>query len=317
MNKNKLYLGLIIIFISAFFSKAYAIEEKVVLKTDSVITIEKTITQNLIKQGGNGIQPQNMIYDEKNKVFYVINVNNNSLDIIDYSNIDSLKIISKIDLSPYGKTPVALAFADKKITVAIQNEFAIDSGKVVFFHANGNFIKEFAVAPNVTGIAFDEAVKKVYVSHFYKLGYKINVIDYSNGVENLTDDNLRTLTYEKEKAADSFILIDPTGIGMTMIAMSVVFVALILLYLVFKYIGKLNTSHSKRKSLIKQGKIEEASKISEDAPGDVYAAIAIALHLYQTQLHDEENTVITMEKVARSYSPWSSKIYGLRQYNKN
>jgi Na+-transporting methylmalonyl-CoA/oxaloacetate decarboxylase gamma subunit len=258
-----------------------------------------------------------MNYDEKNKVFYVININNNSLDIIDYSDIDSLRFISKIDLSAYGKKPVAVAFADKKIAVATQNENAVDSGKVVFFSANGDFINSFSVAPSVSGISFDEAVKKVYVSNFYKLGYKINVIDYANGIENLTNANFKTLTYEKEKAADAFIILDPSGIGMTMIAMSVVFVALIFLYLVFRFIGKLNTAHSRKKALLKQGKVEEASKISEDAPGDVYAAIAMALHIYQTQLHDEENTVITMEKVARSYSPWSSKIYGLRQYHKN
>jgi Na+-transporting methylmalonyl-CoA/oxaloacetate decarboxylase gamma subunit/uncharacterized protein YlbG (UPF0298 family) len=317
MNKNKLYLGLIVILVSALFSKAYAIEEANAVKTDSVIMIEKTITQNLIKQGQNGIQTQNVVYDEKNKVFYVININNNSLDIIDYSDIDSLRFISKIDLSAYGKKPVAVAFADKKIAVATQNENAVDSGKVVFFSANGDFINSFSVAPSVSGISFDEAVKKVYVSNFYKLGYKINVIDYANGIENLTNANFKTLTYEKEKAADAFIILDPSGIGMTMIAMSVVFVALIFLYLVFRFIGKLNTAHSRKKALLKQGKVEEASKISEDAPGDVYAAIAMALHIYQTQLHDEENTVITMEKVARSYSPWSSKIYGLRQYHKN
>jgi Na+-transporting methylmalonyl-CoA/oxaloacetate decarboxylase gamma subunit/DNA-binding beta-propeller fold protein YncE len=317
MNKNKLYLGLIVILVSALFSKAYAIEEANAVKADSVIMIEKTITQNLIKQGQNGIQTQNVVYDEKNKVFYVININNNSLDIIDYSDIDSLRFISKIDLSAYGKKPVAVAFADKKIAVATQNENAVDSGKVVFFSANGDFINSFSVAPSVSGISFDEAVKKVYVSNFYKLGYKINVIDYANGIENLTNANFKTLTYEKEKAADAFIILDPSGIGMTMIAMSVVFVALIFLYLVFRFIGKLNTAHSKKKALLKQGKVEEASKISEDAPGDVYAAIAMALHIYQTQLHDEENTVITMEKVARSYSPWSSKIYGLRQYHKN
>lgn len=317
MNKNKLYLGLIVILVSALFSKAYAIEEANAVKTDSVIMIEKTITQNLIKQGQNGIQTQNLVYDEKNKVFYVINVNNNSLDIIDYSDIDSLRFISKIDLSAYGKIPVAVAFADKKIAVAIQNEIAVDSGKVVFFSANGDFINSFSVAPSVSGIAFDEVGRKVYISNFYTLGYKINVIDISKGVENISEANIKTLTYEKEKAADAFVILDPFGFGMAAIAMSVVFAALIFLYLVFRYIGKLNTAHSKKKALLKQGKVEEASKISEDAPGDVYAAIAMALHIYQTQLHDEENTVITMEKVARSYSPWSSKIYGLRQYHKN
>ncbi len=317
MNKSKLYPVFIAILLSILFTKTYAEGEKFTPKKDSVVTIEQNITQTLIKQGSNAILPQNLVYDEKNNVFYVINTNNISLDIIDYSDKDSIKFINKIDLSSYGKHPMSVALSENILGVTLQNEIAVDSGKVVFFNTNGEFIKAFSVAPNVSGIKFDEASRKVYISHFYSLGYKIDVMDYSKGIENITEINVKTLTYEKDKAADAFIILDPTGIGMTMIAMSVVFIALIFLYLVFRTIGKLNTSESKKNALLKKGKIEEAAKISADAPGDVYAAIAMAIHMYQSQLHDEENTVITMEKVTRNYSPWSSKIYGLRQYNKN
>ena len=41
------------------------------------------------------------------------------------------------------------------------------------------------------------------------------------------------------------------------------------------------------------------------------AAIALALHLFYTEVHDEESAVITIKTVERRYSPWSSKIYGL------
>ncbi|MFZ4741495.1 MAG: OadG family transporter subunit [Bacteroidales bacterium] len=317
MNKNKLYFGLIVVFLMALMSSSYAINKTTVIKKDSMILIENTITQNLILQGQNGISPQNLVYNEKNKVFYVINVNNNSLDIIDYSNLDSLRFMNKIDLSAYGSTPISLAFSDKTIAVTVENSTVLDSGKLVFFNEAGALIKSITVAPYVKSVAFDENAKKVYVSNFYTLGYKITVIDILNGIENITEKNIKTLTFEKAKTSDAFIALDPSGIGMTMIAMTVVFLALIFLYLIFKYIGHLNTSSSRKKSLVKKGKIEEASKISDDAPGDVYAAIAMALHLYQSQMHDEENTVITMEKVARTYSPWSSKIYGLRQTPKN
>jgi len=317
MNKNKLYFGLIVLFLITLMSDVYAGNKNLVIRKDSMILIENTITQNLIMQGQNGISPQNLVYDEKNKVFYILNLNNISLDIIDYSHSDSMKFVNKIDLSAYGKTPVSVAFSNNIVGITIENEILIDSGKVVFFNEKGEFLKAFSVAPYVKSLAFDQDGKKVYVSNFNPLGYKINIIDISKGIENLTEANITTLTYEKEKAADAFIVLDPLGIGMTMIAMSIVFIALILLYLIFKYIGHLNTSSSRKKSLVKKGKIEEASRISEDAPGDVYAAIAMALHLYLSQMHDEENTVITMEKVARSYSPWSSKIYGLRQTPKN
>lgn len=41
------------------------------------------------------------------------------------------------------------------------------------------------------------------------------------------------------------------------------------------------------------------------------AAIAMAMHLY-FNAHDEESHVITIEEVERRYSPWSSKIYNMR-----
>lgn len=47
--------------------------------------------------------------------------------------------------------------------------------------------------------------------------------------------------------------------------------------------------------------------------GEELAAIAMALYQYSEDLHDIENTIITINRQATFYSPWSSKIYGLRQ----
>ena len=49
------------------------------------------------------------------------------------------------------------------------------------------------------------------------------------------------------------------------------------------------------------------------APGEVFAAIAMAMHEFQSDVHDVEDTVLTITRVKRSYSPWSSKIYTLRE----
>jgi hypothetical protein len=67
------------------------------------------------------------------------------------------------------------------------------------------------------------------------------------------------------------------------------------------------------------GKTEEVQKATSPEPvqdksaGEVNAAIAMALYLYSSEMHDQENPVITMIRVSRTYSPWSSKIYGLRK----
>lgn len=113
-------------------------------------------------------------------------------------------------------------------------------------------------------------------------------------------------------SADSFGKMDPMGIGMAFIAMSVVFCALAVLYIFFKRSGKVFMGEGiivKRKLAI-GGEIRQ-EEVREEITGEVNAAIAMALHLYRNQLHDHENTVLRIKKVSRSYSPWSSKIYGV------
>jgi len=50
------------------------------------------------------------------------------------------------------------------------------------------------------------------------------------------------------------------------------------------------------------------------AGSEEFAAIAVVIHLYSGQLHDEENTVMTINKIARTYSPWCSKLHFQNQY---
>jgi len=117
---------------------------------------------------------------------------------------------------------------------------------------------------------------------------------------------------KKVSAAERFIKVDPTGIIMTVTAMLVVFTALLILYRIFKFTGKVS---QKPVRLRKNGKGSKEMELesSEEIPGEVFAAISTALFLYENEVHDHESTTLTIERVSRRYSPWSSKIYGLRQ----
>lgn len=46
---------------------------------------------------------------------------------------------------------------------------------------------------------------------------------------------------------------------------------------------------------------------------EIAAVISLALHKYLQQARAYEDAVITLKKFIKPYSPWSSKIYGLRQ----
>lgn len=116
-------------------------------------------------------------------------------------------------------------------------------------------------------------------------------------------------------SGEQFVKHDPSGFGMALVAMSVVFTSLALLYFIFKNIGAFFLRGSKKMKKAKTGALttEEVSD-SGEISGEVGAAIAMALHLYQTEIHDEENMVLTIKRISRAYSPWSSKIYTLRKY---
>lgn len=105
---------------------------------------------------------------------------------------------------------------------------------------------------------------------------------------------------------------DPYGIVVTLISMFVVFLALILLYFIFKAIGNASVNVVKRKA-VKGGASADTVEAAVDIPGDVYAAISLALYEIQQNVHDEESSVITIQNVRKRYSPWSSKIHTLRQ----
>ena len=111
---------------------------------------------------------------------------------------------------------------------------------------------------------------------------------------------------------DNFKSNDGLGIGMTLTAMGVVFLGLIALYLLFKLIGNTAVNLSHRRAMKISGISKEEAKGIAEHSGEIYAAIAMAIY-EATELHDDENTILTIKKTVRNYSPWSSKIYTLRE----
>ena len=107
---------------------------------------------------------------------------------------------------------------------------------------------------------------------------------------------------------------DENGFGMTIMAMAIVFSALLLLCLCFYAIGKTSAAISKMRKFRAHGvsKQEAPEDIAAHDSGEEIAAIVMALHEH-LDTHDTENTILTINKVKRAYSPWSSKIYGLRE----
>lgn len=106
---------------------------------------------------------------------------------------------------------------------------------------------------------------------------------------------------------------DKDGILITVVGYVVVFIALFMLYLIFFNLSKFLIAQQ-RKKLKAEGSIKNGEQKEITVSGEINAAISMALFLYFEEFHDYEDPILTIKKVQRPYSPWSSKIYGLREY---
>ncbi len=130
----------------------------------------------------------------------------------------------------------------------------------------------------------------------------------------ITPSSANVIKDTNEKIED-FAERDANGWGMTVMAMAIVFSALLVLCLCFYAIGKIGSLVSRINKARSQQSHPEEKVVARDVEhdtGEEIAAIVMALHDH-FDAHDRENTILTINKVKRAYSPWSSKIYNLRE----
>jgi len=119
------------------------------------------------------------------------------------------------------------------------------------------------------------------------------------------------MTIEKNEKQEKFALHDASGIGMAITAMLVVFSGLIILYVSFRLLGlgmqsKKSTETSKTETMTENQPVAKA----EGNEGEIYAAIAMALHEEMNNVHDIESGVLT---ITRRTSAWNAKHLMLRK----
>ena len=106
---------------------------------------------------------------------------------------------------------------------------------------------------------------------------------------------------------------DGWGGAITIIAMCIVLSALIVLSILFMIFGKVSKSIlTSRKKKAKAAASHSPHDDHELSPGEVIAAISLALSEFFADKHDIEDTHLTIRRLQKSYSPWNSKIYNLR-----
>ena len=100
-----------------------------------------------------------------------------------------------------------------------------------------------------------------------------------------------------------------TGVGML-----TVFLLLILLIVIINFQTKITNRVEDHAKTVQEPEKAAVTTDTHPTPHE-QAAVAMPKHQYFNS-HDEEPHVITIEEVEKRYSPWSSKIYGMRNLNK-
>lgn len=262
-----------------------------------------------------------VILDTAENKVVILKRNANRLDTVKSILVDMVRKRHDVE---FIYRPKSVAIYDNNVIFLASNR---DSSYIEVLSIKG---KTVYVSPKFVGAAtafsYNPNAKKLYIAGVNANGFNLFDIDVSKGFQNIQIDTISNekatyLNYSIPKKSEEMGKHDPDGIALTVIAMSTVFFALFIISAFLIGLAKsLNRIQQAKVAKIspKQSKqkIIEKVKKNDHISGDVYAAISAAIYMYNAELHDEESTVLTINKVSRIYSPWSSKINNMNVFSR-
>jgi len=181
-----------------------------------------------------------------------------------------------------------------------------DTDFIEFYDTDGKLIDKFQFNPA-------DMVENVSFGWFEDYDHKEKLMNLP-----ATTPGSSNNTLTKVHRSEVFKKADPFGIILTVINIGIVTIALTLLFFAFKFMGNYLTRRAGKKlapvTAVQTGNVVSGGeKKKRVVTNDELAAIAIALYKYSEIMRRHEEMVLTINKVSKVYSPWNSKIYGLRQ----
>ncbi len=144
--------------------------------------------------GISGSSAEVITFDKASNRIYVVNSEKNILHILNFSNPASLSQLTQLNMAQYGGGIQSVASHNGLIAVAVQAASKQDSGKVAFFHADGNPISQVQVGALPDMVTFTPDGKYLLVANEGEPNGKytndpegsISIIDLTNGAANAT-----------------------------------------------------------------------------------------------------------------------------------
>lgn len=296
----------------------------VLLIPSFALSQKESETEELTMPEFDQLIPQQFAFDKEHGVFAAISIIDNTIDIIKHDGSE-LSIINKYLVDNFdGRHDVHHIYRPQG--VAMYEGYIVflashrDSCYFAVLDLEGNLVKRHDFRGNAFAFSYSPSEKELYIAGQNELGYDLIVIGTADGIQNIEPEKAAALHYQKPKKGEEIKEKDPVGIGITVVAMSVVFLSLILLTVVFMGYGKLLVSIQGLRARLFTKKHRQATgeEIEVVKPGSVsgeeFAAISAAIYMFYNELHDEENTRLTIKKAQRSWTPWNAKFYSMNQY---
>ncbi|HET6410139.1 MAG TPA: choice-of-anchor I family protein [Chthoniobacteraceae bacterium] len=145
---------------------------------------------------------------------FVVNFPASRIDVIDATNPLNPVIVGSIDITPYGGSANSVAVKDGVIAIAVEAVVRTDPGSVVFFDTNLNYLNSVPVGALPDMVTFSPNGRFVLtanegepsIDYSFDPEGSVSIIDISNGVAGLTEENVRTAGF----AAFNNVTLDPS-----------------------------------------------------------------------------------------------------------
>jgi len=167
---------------------------------EGALTLEVlgTYATGVFDEGGTEI----VAYDPETQQIFSTNGSDDTLDVIDASDLTALTLVTQIDLSEYGIAPTHVRVRDGVVAVSITNDQ--EPGMVVFLNTAGEVLSAVTVGALPDMLIFTPDGTKVLTANEgepngdYTVDPEgsVSIIDISGGVEALTDANVTTVSFE-------------------------------------------------------------------------------------------------------------------------
>jgi Bacterial Ig-like domain/Secretion system C-terminal sorting domain len=200
------------------FATVYIKDNDVVIpQPDASITLD--YVGSFDPSGNNDSTCEIVAYDPVSQKLFATSAVEGRLDIVDFSNPEAPQTVDSIDMTVYGGV-TSVAVKNGIVAVASPNANEQLNGSVVFFDANGTFLKQVTVGALPDNISFTPDGTKVVTANEgqpsanYSVDPEgsVSIIDISGGIPALTQANVNTLLFTAYNGATAEAALLASGV---------------------------------------------------------------------------------------------------------